>query len=131
MASYQWMEHYQPSSHLPRLSVSPSLQREDGAAVDGRRRLQDHLLRDERQPVSVLGVRLRPDPHRRGDPAPGAAVRPGHARQARLNGGVATGDVKKKKNTACVYISTGLLSQSFLVKSAWCSALKHRGNQSQ
>lgn len=65
--------------------MSPSLQCEDGAAVDGRRCLQDHLLCDERKPDSVLGLRFSPDPNRRGHPAAGPFLQPRHTGQARLN----------------------------------------------
>lgn len=67
------------------LVVSVLLQREDGAAVDGRRRLQDHLLCDEREPGPVLGLRFDADPHRRGHPAAGPLLQPGHPGQAGLN----------------------------------------------
>lgn len=65
--------------------MSPLLQCEDGAAVDGRRRFQDLLLRDERKPVSVLGLRVGSDRNRCGHPAAGPSLRPGHTGQAGLN----------------------------------------------
>lgn len=67
------------------LSVSPLLQCEDGAAVDGRGCLQDHLLCDERKPGSVLGLRVSADPNRRGHLAAGPFLQSRHTGQARLN----------------------------------------------
>lgn len=61
------------------------LQREDGADVDSWRPLQDHLLSDEQKPGSVLALRLGADLYRRGHPAAGPSLQPGHTRQARLN----------------------------------------------
>lgn len=80
-------------------SVSPLLQCEDGAAVDGWRRLQDNLLCDEWKPDSVLGLRFSPDPNRRGHPAAGRFLQPRHTGQARLNMAVALGNIKTR---ACV-----------------------------
>lgn len=67
------------------MCVSLSLQREDGAAVDGRRRLQDLLLRDEPEPCSVLGLRFGADPDRPGHPAAGPPLQPGHQAQTGLS----------------------------------------------
>lgn len=66
------------------LSASPPFQCEDGLALDSRRRLQDRLLCDERQPDSVLGLRFGADPNRCGHPAASPFLQPGHTDQARL-----------------------------------------------
>lgn len=66
-------------------SVSPLLQCEDGAPLDGRRCLQDRLLCDERKSGSVLGLRFSADPNRRGHPAAGSFLQPRLTGQAGLN----------------------------------------------
>lgn len=63
------------------------VQCEDGAAVDGGRRLQDHLLCHQRQSGSVLGVWLGPNSDRRRHPPPGAALQPGLTGQAGVKRG--------------------------------------------
>lgn len=75
------------SSHLwPNMPVfCVLLQCEDGADVDRWGSLQDHLLSDEQQPGSVLALRFGADLHRRGHPAAGPSLQPGHAHQARLS----------------------------------------------
>lgn len=83
--SISQMSKFSVPTLWPCLSVSPSLQCEDGAAVDGRRHLQDHLLCDERKPDSVLGLWFGPDRNRRGHPAAGPFLRPRHTGQTRLS----------------------------------------------
>lgn len=61
------------------------LQCEDGTDVDSWRSLQDHLLSDEQKSGSVLALRFGADLYRRGHPAAGPSLQPGHTRQARLS----------------------------------------------
>lgn len=80
--SRSWLFGLLISLHL---FVSVLVQREDGAAMDGWRRLQDHLLCDEWKPASVLGLRFNTDPNRCGHPAAGPLLQPRHTDQAGLN----------------------------------------------
>lgn len=80
---FSWGFSEAPCRHA-HVCPSPSLQREDGAAVDSRRRLQDLLLRDEPKPHPVLGLWLDADPDRRDHPAAGPLLQPGHQAQTGL-----------------------------------------------
>lgn len=83
--------------------VSPSPQREDGAAVDSRRHLQDLLLRDEPKPHPVLDLWFHADPDWRGHPCAGPTLQPGLQAQTWLivdsTKGTWTGftDIRKKQ----------------------------------